>query len=1043
MVTQPRTLRRPMNTGCNMITEETRKKLAELVERFRQNADSYKAPSYNETQARQEFINPFFEILGWDVQNKAGYAEQYKDCVHEDSIMVGVSLKAPDYSFRIGGQRKFFLEAKKPSVNIKDDINPALQLRRYAWSAKLALSIVTDFEELAVYDCRVKPNPNDKVSDGRIAYYTYDQYIAKFDEIYGIFSKEAVLKGSFDRYISSPKIKKGTAEVDKEFLGEIETWRVSLAKNLAIRNPALTVDELNFAVQHTLDRIIFLRICEDRGIENYGQLQSLLNGRNIYERLLSLFNKADDKYNSGLFDFKSDTLSHSLAIDDAVLKETIENLYYPKSPYVFSVISVDILGSVYERFLGKVIRLTAGHQAKVEDKPEVKKAGGVYYTPAYIVEYIVKNTVGQLVDDKTPAEISKLRIIDPACGSGSFLIGAYQYLLNHHITWYMENTPEKFAKGKNPAVYHGQGGWRLTTYEKKKILLNNVYGVDIDRQAVEVTKLSLLLKVLEDENGETIGKASIGLLRERVLPNLEDNIKCGNSLIGPDFYNQMSLGIDNDDIRRINVFDWNDEKKGFGRIMKAGGFDAVVGNPPYVRIQAMKEWAPLEVEEYKRRYRAASKGNYDIYTVFVEKGLSLLNKKGLLGYILPNKFFQAQYGEPLREIISMGCNLSSVVDFGDKQVFDGATTYTCLLFLNRHKVDKLDYMRIHDLNLWQVVEKVTSEDNSEVYERGDISCTTLTAEPWNFVVGKNRKFFEKMSKIPVKLGDIAEIFVGLQTSADDIFIMHLVEDMGEFLRLKSKSLDREWVFEKDLLFPIVSGTDVKGYKMLPERQYVLFPYEVKDNVVRLLDLEFIIKTFSKTAAYLLENKDRLQSREKNKMKGSNWYGYIYLKNMSKQSKIKLCVPRLVEKLHTGFDFNGTHFLDNVDVNGITLRKDYEALNLKYLLALLNSKFMAWFFPLISVPFRGGWLSANRQFIERLPIRTIDFSKKSEKAAHDRVVSLVELMLSLNKRLAEAKTPHDKELLERQIKATDNQIDQLVYELYGLTEEEIRIVEGRI
>lgn len=262
--------------------EEAKKRVAELIERFRQNADAYRAASYNETQARQEFINPFFEILGWDVQNKAGYAEQYKDCVHEDSIKVGVSLKAPDYSFRIGGQRKFFLEAKKPSVNIKDDLNPALQLRRYAWSAKLPLSIVTDFEELAVYDCRIKPGPKDKVSDGRIAYYTYDQYLAKFDEIYGTFSKDAVLKGSFDRYIVSSKAKKGTAEVDSEFLGEIEAWRVSLCKNLALRNPALTVDELNFAVQHTLDRIIFLRICEDRGIEIYGGLQALLNGGNVY-----------------------------------------------------------------------------------------------------------------------------------------------------------------------------------------------------------------------------------------------------------------------------------------------------------------------------------------------------------------------------------------------------------------------------------------------------------------------------------------------------------------------------------------------------------------------------------------------------------------------------------------------------------------------------------------------------------------------------------------------------------------------------------------
>jgi len=259
-----------------MVMEKSKESLSKLVERFDDNIDAYRNASYNETQVRREFIDPFFEALGWDVANKAGYAEQYKDVVHEDSVKVGFSLKAPDYSFRIGGQRKFFLEAKKPFVNIKHDISPAYQLRRYAWSAKLPLSILTDFEELAVYDCRTKPNPKDKVSTGRILYYTYDQYLDKFDEIYRRFSRDAVWKGSFDRYVESSKGKRGTGEVDKEFLKEIEVWRDSLARNLALRNGDLTVYELNFAVQHTIDRIIFLRICEDRGIENYGKIQALL-----------------------------------------------------------------------------------------------------------------------------------------------------------------------------------------------------------------------------------------------------------------------------------------------------------------------------------------------------------------------------------------------------------------------------------------------------------------------------------------------------------------------------------------------------------------------------------------------------------------------------------------------------------------------------------------------------------------------------------------------------------------------------------------------
>ncbi|MCI0403800.1 MAG: restriction endonuclease subunit M, partial [Acidobacteria bacterium] len=333
------------------------KEISELVERFDRNHEAYRSGQYNETQLRREFIDPFFKALGWDIDNEKGYAEAYKDVIHEDAIKVGGATKAPDYCFRVGGARKFFLEAKKPAVNLLEDINPAYQLRRYAWSAKLPLSILTDFEEFVVYDCRFPPQPNEKPSTGRILYLTYPDYASRWEEITSVFSREAVLQGSFDKYAESSKGKKGTAEVDEAFLKEIESWREALARNLALRNPELTQRELNFAVQRTIDRIIFLRMCEDRGIEPYGQLQALLNGENSYARLRYLYGIADDRYNSGLFHFKlekgrveaPDKLTPTLTIDDRILKDIIRRLYYPESPYEFSVLGADILGNVYEQ----------------------------------------------------------------------------------------------------------------------------------------------------------------------------------------------------------------------------------------------------------------------------------------------------------------------------------------------------------------------------------------------------------------------------------------------------------------------------------------------------------------------------------------------------------------------------------------------------------------------------------------------------------------------------------------------------------------------
>ena len=629
-----------------------------LVARFEQNLEAYQSGKYNETQIRREFIDPFFKVLDWDVENTAGYAEAYKDVIHEDAIKIGSVSNAPDYSFRIGGTRKFFVEAKKPSVNIAEDIGPAYQVRRYAWSAKLPLSILTDFEEFAVYDCRVKPDKSDKATTARIIYMNYKEYLTRWEEIASVFSKEAVMKGSFDKYAESAKAKKGTAGVDAAFLAEIDSWRQALAQNIALRNPKLSQRELNYSVGKTIDRIIFLRICEDRGIEPYGQLMALQNGANVYKRLTEIYYNADDKYNSGLFHFKQekdrfeppDDLTLSLSIDDKILKDIFKSLYYPESPYEFSVLPADILGQVYEQFLGKVIHLTPGHRAKVEEKPEVRKAGGVYYTPTYIVDYIVKNTVGKLLEGKTPKTAEKLRILDPACGSGSFLIGAYQYLLDWHRDIYIEDGAEKHAKGKNPKLYQRiRNEWRLTTAERKRILLNNIYGVDIDPQAVEVTKLSLLLKVLEGESDQTI-KSSFKLFHERALPDLGNNIKCGNSLIGPDYYEgKQTSFLDTEEMQRVNAFDWEKE---FPEIFKAGGFDTVIGNPPYI---FGRDWKALGIPDTIKVYLGStyisSPYQLDMFSIFMEKVSLLCKYDGYVGQIVPNVWLTNSFSSKTRSHI--------------------------------------------------------------------------------------------------------------------------------------------------------------------------------------------------------------------------------------------------------------------------------------------------------------------------------------------------------------------------------------------------------
>ena len=427
-----------------------------------------------------------------------------------------------------------------------------------------------------------------------------------------------------------------------KLLDEIETWREELAGNMALRNPELSSRELNFAVQFTIDRILFLRLCEDRGVEPYGQLKNLQDGPDVYEGLLGLYRKADERCNSGLFHFpKEKDRAESpgeptprLKIDDQLLQSIIRGLYSPESPYEFSALPVEILGQVYERSLGKVIRLTADHQAKVEENPEVKKAGGVYYTPSAIVDSIVEQTVGRLLEGKTPKEAAGLTVLDPACGAGLFLLGAYRRLLEWRLKKY-EESPDKHKK----ELFQASGGvWRLTTAEKKRILLNNIHGVDIDPRAVEVTRLSLLLTVLDGESQETID-AQGKLFHEQALPDLSGNIKCGNALIGPDFYEGRQAAPFDEEARRVNVFDWDAE---FPRIMKAGGFDAVVGNPPWGQKGIADEQG---IKEYIWSRYPSTKGIYDLFRPFVEKGIEITRRGGYFGMVLPDVVLLKDYIE--------------------------------------------------------------------------------------------------------------------------------------------------------------------------------------------------------------------------------------------------------------------------------------------------------------------------------------------------------------------------------------------------------------
>jgi predicted type IV restriction endonuclease len=948
------------------------KEILRLIDQFEQHLDSYKSGQYNEAQLRREFLDPFFKALGWDMDNVQGLAEAYKDVVHEDAIRIGGAVKAPDYCFRIGGTRKFFLEAKKPSVDVGEETSAAYQLRRYAWSAKLPLSILSDFEEFAVYDCRIKPNKPDSASTARVFICRFQDYPEKWEWISSIFSKDAVLKGSFDKYAETNKAKRGTAEVDDDFLATIEHWRSELARILALRNSRLSQRELNFAVQRIIDRIIFLRISEDRGIEPYGRLLALTNGPNIYPRLCEIFEDADSKYNSGLFYFKAekgrheppDELTLSLDVDDKLLHDFLKGLYYPESPYEFTVISSDILGHVYEQFLGKVIRLTAGHHAVVEDKPEVKKAGGVYYTPTYIVDYIVRQTVGKLVEDKTPKQVAKLRVLDPACGSGSFLINAYQFLLDWHRDWYLAHKPEGWTKGRDPVLVQTTSGWKLTIAERKRILLDNIYGVDIDPQAVEVTKLSLLLKVLEGESEQTI-QPFLRLFQERALPDLGENIKCGNSLIGPDFYSQKELLLLSDDDRlRINVFDWDAE---FPEIMKSGGFDAVIGNPPYGATLCDAEVMYLRI-----RFMASNK-DMDTYSLFMEQAIKLVRNEGYLSMIVPTGWYSGPKFSALRRFISTKTDPIVFVNL-PYDIF--AAWIDTTVFIIKKRIKSIQWPRKDALILSiKIFPKRHRIHNCDEFDQG------------------------------IKKTKFADWFIG----GEDEFLTYADSTSTALIqKIKSAGL------------PLGRMADVQRgvtpFNLTPKAAHE-HSKPAFEGTVRRYTLDRGKKCFIRFDEILAELKPERYFR------GSR----LLLRELISR-QFRLQAVKVAED-----------FITNKSMQSILQVPGGP--DLSYLLGIINSRLMSWYFLHRSnVAQRDDFPKIVLKETRALPIHLINPDLGKERTIYNRIISSVDDMMALFRQLVQVKTPHEKETIQRQIDATDKQIDHLVYQLYGLTVAEIKIVE---
>lgn len=595
---------------------------------------------------------------------------------------------------------------------------------------------------------------------------------------------------------------------------------------------------------------------------------------------------------------------------------------------------------------------------------------------------------------------------------------AYQHLLDWHLNKYLESKSTVF---KSRTYESTAGEIRLTVAERKRILLNSIYGVDLDAQAVEVAKLSLLLKVLEGESDSSLGP--IALFHERALPDLGANVKSGNTLIDLDVLSgDPDQAFDEPTRHRINPFNWDEE---FPKVMSAGGFDAIVGNPPYVRVQTMHEYAPVEVEYLKKSFSSADRGNFDIYAVFVERGLQLLGPNGRLGFILPHKFFNASYGRPLRSLLADGSHVEGVVHFGHQQVFDQRSTYTCLLFLTKQPSNAIHYEEVSDLLAWGL--------SGDTVISGEIPSEALSSKDWRFLVGHELELFTRLDREPVKLADAASrIFQGLKTGADRTYIVDELEPPRDSTTLiRSRATGQTHQIETLILHELSKGGDAEAFHVGEVERRIIFPYETEQAGARLFSPDRMEREFPFTWDYLAQNREALERRDRGAMAGPYWYAYSRNQALDVMPEPKIFCRELTESAAYVLDRDGSVFFTGGTAGGYGIIPT--DLSSEYLLGILNSKLLDWFVKRGGTALQGGYYSFEARFIRNVPIRE---SNATNRKILEGYVRRIEELLGDRER---AEVASSRDLIDREIALSRSLLDKFVFDLYDVSDEERQAV----
>lgn len=976
---------------------ELKDKLAELVERFLNAKEAGKLDNASEETIRT-WINELLSLFGWDVQDtRQVLQERTLDKSKREKLKgIGSSNVRPDYTFVNGNVPLAFLDAKSLDVNIGEAKDAAFQIRSYGWSIGATFSVVTNFRQLAVYECRTMPRIEDGPSIARVKLYSCEEFADNQDMLERFLNRSSIVKGQYDF------IPRTEETLDKRFSKLLGNIRVDLAKSILDRNKAVSIEHISSYVQIIINRILFIRVCEAKGLEEDGLLNKFAETdfwNNFKESsYFNFYNHYDGPM------FQRITELQALNIDNSIFKDLLAHLYYP-SPYRFDVIPLKTLSDMYDMFLGYQLVVRDGVITN-ELRSEFKKSSGAVTTPEHIVHKVIESTLPEeTINSLDVKDILELNIVDPACGSGVFLAGVYDYISDIVLKKALGR------KGANPELFmfDEKGVPFLTISGKKRIINHCIYGVDINPEAVEVARMSLSLKILDGYTPELFEKA--GFFGPKILEGVGENIKCGNSLVELDIISVIpSITNDLDEYEATNVFSW---KEAYPNVFKKGGFDYIVGNPPYIEVKNYNVSLPSMARYIKKKYNSCKKDKIDLAIPFIEKGISLLNDKGRMGYIVQKRFFKTEYGEALRQEMSKNHQLLKIYDYRENDLFNGVITYVAIIVCGHNTSGHVEF-------------------RDSVGNSYNIPQMEIGSKPWNFDNPELWRMAERLARKHGSLQNICSVRVGIQVLWRDAYQIKVscVKDGLIYGRTK---LDNNVILEEAACRALLCNEKIEPFLQPGYTTYVIFPYTISSkSTVRRIPYSEFKSSYPKAGEYLDKHKETILANvqiQPDRVRGLDrdeyWHIYTRESHLDDEAR-KVCVPMTSKEPVATYLQDSAVYCDNANI--FYLRFDNETKERMYAIsAIINSTPFATMARMFANPQQNGYFKFSKQFLNPVPFPCAAFTENSPE-----MMELAEIGESINDikaRMSNAQKGNA-ERFRSLLQHKFNRIDEICCDLYG-------------